>query len=1050
MAEREKKMKLMEKERRKKGSKGAKVEQKEEDSKMATFETFRSFSAPKFMCTFPYPYMNGRLHLGHTFTVSKCEFAAGFQRMLGKKCLFPFGLHCTGMPIKAAADKLKREIEDYGLPPIFPIEAAHENVGDRMQNDNGKANGPETVIIDKAKGKKSKAVAKTGSSKYQWNIMQALGIPESEIPKFQDPQHWLVYFPELAIKDVKSMGGRIDWRRSFITTDANPYYDSFVRWQFIRLKERNRIQFGKRYGVGAQEYTLIKMKILSPLPKKLELFSSRNVYLVAATLRPETMYGQTNCWLRPDMNYVAFNANGDEIFISTKRAARNMSYQGLTPVNGKVNVLTDLTGQDLLGCALKAPLTSFEKIYALPMLTIKEDKGTGPLREKFHILDEMVLPFEPVPIIDVPGFGNLCAVTVCNELKIQSQNDRDRLQEAKEKVYLKGFYEGVMLVGEYAGKRVQDIKKIIQETLIEQNEALKYMEPEKQVVSRSGDECVVALCDQWYLNYGDPEWKQDATNALVHIETFSEDVRNNFLATLDWLHEHACSRSYGLGSKIPWDPQYLIESLSDSTIYMSFYTVCHLLQGENLDGSVVGPLGIKPDEMTPDVWDYIFCQTENFDSTKIKIKKSKADRLKREFEYWYGVDLRTSGKDLVQNHLSYYIYNHIAIWPKDPTKWPRAIRANGHLLLNNEKMSKSTGNFLTLHEAVEKYSADGMRLTLADAGDGVEDANFMETMADAGVLRLYNLISWTKNILNDIQNNSLRSGVTDQLFCDQIFANDINYAIEQSRKAYESMFFKDAAKAALFELQTARDKYREWSLDKMHKDLILRYIRIQALLILPICPHLSENIWEMLGHKETIMRAKWPESEPVDEVLLKKSKFFENVVHEFRLRLKTYSQPKGKKPAATQPSYATIYVADCYPAWQAKVLTEIKNQFEATKAMPDNKELLLVLQSSAEIRKYMKKVMPFVQMIKDSFCKNGFHALDLTYELDAEDILKQNIEYLLGTLELKSIDILPASSGNDKVREECLPGKPFIVYGDSLATNINAHENGVAAMTIGK
>lgn len=50
-------------------------------------------------------------------------------------------------------------------------------------------------------------------------------------------------------------------------------------------------------------------------------------------------------------------------------------------------------------------------------------------------------------------------------------------------------------------------------------------------------------------------------------------------------------------------------------------------------------------------------------------------------------------------------------------------------------MSKSTGNFLTLSEAIDKFSADGMRLALADAGDSVEDANFVEAMADAGILR---------------------------------------------------------------------------------------------------------------------------------------------------------------------------------------------------------------------------------------------------------------------------------------------------------------------------
>ena len=104
-------------------------------------------------------------------------------------------------------------------------------------------------------------------------------------------------------------------------------------------------------------------------------------------------------------------------------------------------------------------------------------------------------------------------------------------------------------------------------------------------------------------------------------------------------------------------------------------------------------LKIKPEEMTPEVWDYIFFKSAPFPK-KTTITKDKLNLMKREFEHWYPVNLRVSGKDLVPNHLTYYLYNHTAMWPEDSKKWPTGIRANGHLLLNSEKMSKSTGTLL--------------------------------------------------------------------------------------------------------------------------------------------------------------------------------------------------------------------------------------------------------------------------------------------------------------------------------------------------------------------
>jgi leucyl-tRNA synthetase len=201
------------------------------------------------------------------------------------------------------------------------------------------------------------------------------------------------------------------------------------------------------------------------------------------------------------------------------------------------------------------------------------------------------------------------------------------------------------------------------------------------------------------------------------MNTYALETRNAFEAILNWLNQWACARSYCLGSKLPWDPQFLVESLSDSTIYMSYYTITHLLQ-RDMWGKEQGDLGITADQMTDGVWEYVLGAARLPADSPIPVEK--AAQLKYAFQYFYPLDIRSSGKDLVPNHLTFWVYNHAALFPEQ--HWPRAVRINGHLMLNGKKMSKSTGNFLTMREATWKYGADAVRLSLADAGDDISDA----------------------------------------------------------------------------------------------------------------------------------------------------------------------------------------------------------------------------------------------------------------------------------------------------------------------------------------
>ena len=185
--------------------------------------------------------------------------------------------------------------------------------------------------------------------------------------------------------------------------------------------------------------------------------------MVAATLRPETMYGQTNCFVLPEGNYGVFEMIDDEYFICSERSVKNMSYQGLTKEEGKWTKVADVVGSELVGTPLKAPLAKYEKVYAIPLLTISMGKGTGVvtsvpsdapddwaalkdfqtkqgMRDHYKVKEEWVAGFDPVPIIEIPDYGNLSAVKLCEDNKIQSQKDIGKLKEIKEVVYTKGFY----------------------------------------------------------------------------------------------------------------------------------------------------------------------------------------------------------------------------------------------------------------------------------------------------------------------------------------------------------------------------------------------------------------------------------------------------------------------------------------------------------------------------------------------------------------------------------------------------------------------------------
>jgi len=1022
-------------------------------------------SKEKFMVTFPYPYTNGVLHLGHAFSVTKSIFRAQFERHRGKQVLFPFGFHCTGMPIQAAANKLNSEIDKFGIPPVFP-----EDVGEVEQEEKEKS---VDSLKDKAKGKKTKLVAKQGTGIVrQWKILEKM-VPVDEIPQFKDPLHWLHYFPPLGVKHMHRFGAGIDWRRSFITTSLNPYYDSFIQWQFNSLKEKEKILFGKRNNVfslvdgqvcmdhdrsvgenvGPQEYVLIKLKVLDCVNhKKLSnLLERYKVYFVPATLRPETMYGQTNCFVLPTGTYGAYYIDAfEEVFIMSPRSARGLSCQlcksnsdeYYTKTFGEITHLETFEGSELLGVPLKAPRASYDVVYTLPLLTISMSKGTGVVTSvpsdapddyvalkvlkdkpdfaiKYGITREMVEPYDVVPIIEIPGYGNKSAEYMCEKLKISSYKDKAKLTEAKDETYLKGFTTGIMTVGKYAGKKVSEAKPLIKEEMIDAGEACLYFEPESLVVSRTGDECVVASTDQWYLAYGETSWRDIVLKHVLSddFNAYDPSAQQKYEYTIGWLKEWACTRLFGLGTYLPWDKKWVIESLSDSTIYMAYYTVAHYIQGlDNLEGFVEKtPHNIPPEQYTHQVWDYIFHLSAPLPSST-NIPKSLLDDMRNEFHYWYPMDLRVSAKDLIPNHLTMALYNHVSIWEDEPHLWPKGYYTNGHVLVDAEKMSKSKGNFLMLEETIEEYSADATRFACADAGDSLDDANFSRETADASILALSNEATWILETAL-LKNTVLRDPTSSKKeFMDLVFENELNRLKAETFENFETMQFREGLKKAWFEMIIIRNEYRNWSEDSlipMQSLLVQDWIHSLLIMICPICPHWSENLWQQLYPNSFVIQAPWPTWQPQDKLLSRKVSFLRDALKRFRQQI-----IKTKKKS----TYNTILVTNSYSQWKVDTLQYMQANY------PFQNDFLSNLKKSTSNKKMLKQTMQFASWIKKEVADVGVLAMDTTMPYDQKEILDSNQNYIQKQLKLEHIEIklLEDVDVPPKIKEVVSPGRPYL------------------------
>jgi leucyl-tRNA synthetase len=804
------------------------------------FEAEPDPSKKKFFVTFPFPYMSGPVHLGTAYTLTRLDIIARYKRKRGFNVLFPFAFHWTGTTIAGISDRIRR--------------------GDQK-----------TIEI----------------------LEKMDGVPREEIERFKDPVYLARYYTEKNRAALKDYGVAVDWRREFHTTSLNPGFSTFVKWQYLKLLKNGYITKGVHPVVWCPrdksptgDHDRLSGEGVFPEKFYLVKFRLGDSHMVAATFRPETVFGVTNVWVNPEATYAEAHVDGEKWIVSVE------TLEKLADQLRNVSKIREFKGRELVGKRVVTVFTGVS-VPVLPALFVDPSIGTGvvysvpahapydymgleDLKRNENLLREYGLDpgeirsIKPIPMITTEKYGSNPSEKVVRELGIRDQSD-PKLEEATSLVYKEEFHKGVTLnnCGRFSNLPVQRAKELVIEEMKKNGAGDEMLELPSPVVCRCGTRCrVKILSDQYLLAYSSPEWKAKALKALDRMKIYPEEARENFVYFINWYVDWAFTRTSGLGTPVPWLPDQMIETLSDSTVYMAYYIVSKYVNNGVL----------KPENLTEEFYDYVMLGKGAPEDVEKKtgVPSELLKRLRHEFDYWYPVDLRVSGKDLIANHLTFYIFHHVAIFPEE--KWPRQIAVNGFLRIEGQPMHKSKGIFISLRDAIEKYGSDATRITLLLAAEGLEDPNWEGEKASKSIELLASIYRQVLSLLEE-------KGSSGNGHMEEWLRNSVRKRINRITEALENMEIREATSEALYGL---RNDLR-WYLRRVSKPdskTLKEAVETWLNLLYPFTPHLAEELWSRLSKNTLLANHPWPQTVEVDEKPLLVEKYLESLIDDIYQILK--------------------------------------------------------------------------------------------------------------------------------------------------------------------
>ncbi len=896
--------------------------------------------AEKFYLTVAYPYPSGAMHVGHGRTYLVPDVIARFWRMRGRRVLYPMAFHVTGAPVIGISKRI----------------ANHDPAAIRLYRD-------------------------------------LYRVPPDVLERFVDPIEIVHHFSNEYERVMRMAGLSIDWRRRFTTVD--PHYSRFIEWQFGRLHEKGYVVRGAhpvRYcplcdnPVG--DHDLLEGDKAEVIRFVLVSFRWGETIVPTATLRPETVYGVTNLWVNPSVTYVRAEVDGVPWLVS-REAAEKIALQDHT-----VRIIEEVPGTSLVGQVVSHPLAG--EVTILPAEFVDPDMATGvvmsvPAHAPFDYIALRDLQQEgryteivPRPLISVEGYGECPAQDAVERAKITNQHDT-RMDSLTQEVYSAEFSKG-RLHARLGGIPVREARDTVGELLIsEHGSSVMYEFDSRPVVCRCGTRVYVKILhDQWFLTYSDEAWKDQVKAVLPEVSLVPPEVRVEFERTVDWLRDWACTRRVGLGTRLPWDPTWLIEPLSDSTIYMAYYTVAHRIRE------------LDPALLTPAAFDYLFLGKES-DGL---IGREALKPLREEFLSWYPYDYRFSAKDLISNHLTFQLFHHAAIFP--PELQPKGMVVFGMGLLNGAKMASSKGNVFLLEDALAEFGADTVRMFLMGSAEPWQDFDWRNE-----------LVASTRRQIERFETTVRDALATDGAATpiDAWLLSRLQRHIERTTASLELFQTRQALQEAFFGIEAdLRWYWRRQPEGSKGGSAVRELCSVWVRLLAPFIPFICEDLWQALGHDDLVSFAPWPVADAggIQPSLELGEELLSRTVEDVESILKLLP---------ITPTAVEIAIA---PVWKRSV-------FRTIAASEDRQVAVRTVMQDAEMRQRGKEAADAAKQ-----CTTLIHRLPptivdglLALELDEQTVFAEARSFLEQTLGLP-VRIVGAEESAHPKAGGALPYKPAI------------------------